>query len=44
MLSSDDSPIRAIHTVPAISEEASGPSYSVVRLCESLIEEGNAVS
>jgi glycosyltransferase involved in cell wall biosynthesis len=25
-----------IHTVPAISEEASGPSYSVLRLCESL--------
>ena len=29
--------MRVIHTVPAISEEASGPSYSVVRLCESLI-------
>jgi len=28
---------RVIHIVPAISEEASGPSYSVVRLCESLI-------
>ena len=30
--------MRVIHTVPAIAEEASGPSYSVVRLCESLIE------
>ncbi|MCX7177145.1 MAG: glycosyltransferase [Proteobacteria bacterium] len=27
-----------IHVVPAITEEASGPSYSVVRLCQSLIE------
>lgn len=31
--------MRLIHTVPAISEEATGPSYSVVRLCESLIAE-----
>ena len=29
-----------IHVVPSIAEEASGPSYSVVRLCESLIEAG----
>jgi glycosyltransferase involved in cell wall biosynthesis len=29
-----------IHVVPAITEEASGPSYSVVRLCQSLIESG----
>lgn len=28
--------MRVIHVVPSISEEASGPSYSVVRLCESL--------
>jgi glycosyltransferase involved in cell wall biosynthesis len=33
-----------IHIVPSISEEASGPSYSVVRLCESLIEQGNRVA
>lgn len=26
-----------IHVVPGIDEEASGPSYSVVRLCESLL-------
>ncbi len=32
--------MRLIHTVPGVSEESSGPSYSVVRLCESLIEEG----
>ena len=30
--------MRVIHVVPAITEEASGPSYSVVRLCQSLIE------
>jgi glycosyltransferase involved in cell wall biosynthesis len=27
---------RIIHAVPSIAEEASGPSYSVVRLCETL--------
>lgn len=31
--------MKLIHVVPAISSEASGPSYSVVRLCESLIGE-----
>ncbi len=36
--------MRLIHTVPAISEEATGPSYSVVRLCESLIAEGQEVT
>ena len=36
--------VRVIHTVPAVSEEASGPSYSVVRLCESLIAEGENVT
>ncbi len=40
----DNFSIRAIHIVPAISEEASGPSYSVVRLCESLIEQGQEVT
>ena len=40
----DNFPIRAIHIVPAISEEASGPSYSVVRLCESLITQGQRVT
>jgi glycosyltransferase involved in cell wall biosynthesis len=32
--------MRVIHVVPAITEEASGPSYSVTRLCESLIATG----
>jgi glycosyltransferase involved in cell wall biosynthesis len=32
--------MRVIHVIPAISEEASGPSYSVPRLCESLIAAG----
>ena len=32
--------MRVIHVVPAISEEASGPSYTVPRLCESLIDLG----
>lgn len=32
--------MRVIHIVPAITEEASGPSYSVPRLCESLIGTG----
>lgn len=35
--------MRVIHIVPAITEEASGPSYSVVRLCESLIAQGQDV-
>lgn len=35
--------MRIIHVVPAISEEASGPSYSVPRLCEALIEQGQEV-
>jgi glycosyltransferase involved in cell wall biosynthesis len=30
--------MRVIHVVPAIAEEAAGPSYSVPRLCESLID------
>ena len=36
--------MRVIHVVPAIAEEASGPSYSVVRLCQSLIEAGEEVT
>lgn len=32
--------MRVIHVVPRVNEEASGPSYSVVRLCESLIQGG----
>lgn len=37
-------PQRIIHIVPAIAEEASGPSYVVVRLCESLLAGGEAVT
>jgi len=36
--------MRIIHTVPAISNEASGPSYSVVRLCESLVQQGQELT
>lgn len=36
--------MRLIHVVPAISEEASGPTYSVVRLCESLQAAGNELA
>lgn len=39
----DHDHMRVIHVVPAITNEASGPSYSVVRLCESLIAEGQEV-
>lgn len=33
--------MRAIHTVASITYEAGGLSYSVVRLCESLIKQGH---
>lgn len=36
--------MRVIHVVPAITEEASGPSYSVVRLSQSLIETGEDIT
>ena len=32
--------MRAIHVVPAITDQASGPSYSVPRLCESIMRAG----
>lgn len=35
--------MHVIHVVPAITNEASGPSYSVVRLSESLIAQGQDV-
>lgn len=31
---------KIVHCIPSVSEEASGPSYSVVRLCESLLAAG----
>jgi len=35
--------IKCIHIVPSIKNEASGPSYSVPRLCEALASHGVAV-
>ena len=35
--------MKGIHIVPSIDQEASGPTYSVVRLCESLIENGQKI-
>tara|TARA_B110000008_G_C16974874_1_gene565437 strand:- start:2638 stop:3771 length:1134 start_codon:yes stop_codon:yes gene_type:complete len=35
--------MKGIHIVPSIEEEASGPTYSVVRLCEALIENGQQI-
>jgi glycosyltransferase involved in cell wall biosynthesis len=32
--------MRVIHVVPSVTEEAAGPSYTVPRLCESLIGSG----
>ena len=36
-------PLHLLHIVPHMSEEASGPSYSVARLCASLAARGNRV-
>lgn len=36
--------MKVVHVVPSISEEASGPSYSVLRLCESLIAQSLEVT
>lgn len=36
-------PLHAVHVVPHIDDEASGPSYSVPRLCQSLAEHGHRV-
>jgi glycosyltransferase involved in cell wall biosynthesis len=33
-----------VHVVPGITDEASGPSYSVTRLCESLLSAGENVT
>ena len=35
--------IKSIHIVPSINAEASGPSYSVPRLCEALAGHGEEV-
>jgi glycosyltransferase involved in cell wall biosynthesis len=36
--------MRLIHTVPSIAKEASGPSYSVPRLCGALVDQGEDVT
>lgn len=36
--------LRSIHCIPGLSEASSGPSYSVVRLCEALIDIGHEVT
>jgi glycosyltransferase involved in cell wall biosynthesis len=36
--------MRVIHITPAIHEKASGPTYSVTRLCESLIAHGDDIT
>lgn len=35
--------MRLVHVVPAVSLEASGPSYTVTRLCKILVERGNQI-
>lgn len=35
--------MKTIHTIPDIHKEASGPTYSVTRLCESLLSDGVGV-
>lgn len=36
--------MRLIHVVPAISETANGPTYTVIRLCEALLKASNDVT
>jgi glycosyltransferase involved in cell wall biosynthesis len=36
--------MRLIHIIPALSEEASGPTYAVARLCESLVAQKNELT
>jgi glycosyltransferase involved in cell wall biosynthesis len=43
-MTANASPLRAIHIIPTVNEEASGPSYSVVRLCESLKAQGQEIA
>lgn len=38
------SSLNLIHLIPAVSEEASGPSYSVVRLCDGLRDQGHCLT
>ena len=36
--------MRVVHVVPGLAEEASGPTYSVTRLCGALIDAGQVVT
>jgi glycosyltransferase involved in cell wall biosynthesis len=36
-------PVQCVHVVPHVDDEASGPSYSVPRLCQSLAAQGQQV-
>src|SRR5439155_27293550 len=36
--------MNLIHVVPAVTVQASGPSYAVTRLCESLCRQGAVVT
>lgn len=36
--------MKIIHVVPSVAEEASGPSYSVMRLCQTLISQQHQLS
>lgn len=36
--------MRIIHVTPSISERASGPTYSVTRLCDSLMQQGDEIT
>jgi glycosyltransferase involved in cell wall biosynthesis len=36
--------VKIVHTIPDIDKEAAGPTYSVVRLCDALREEGEEVT
>jgi glycosyltransferase involved in cell wall biosynthesis len=42
-MADDTLPIRIVEVVPQASQEASGPSYSVVRLCQALVAAGGRV-
>ena len=36
--------VKVVHTIPSITNKLNGPSYSVTRLCEALIERGCEVT
>ncbi|WP_083902987.1 glycosyltransferase [Azoarcus sp. KH32C] len=40
----EDFYVSTVHTIPSVIQDAGGPSYSVVRLCESLTAQGHDVT